>query len=80
MLLFHALEPQDLILGFPELIPGGGELELHLIKLAAGLLEVCFANKLLFIQVFFLGAELFQLVGPGEDACFLVDGSAAPAA
>ena len=39
ILLFLALEPKDLVLRLPELVPGGTQLELHLVKQPLALLQ-----------------------------------------
>ncbi len=76
MLLFLALEPEHLVLRLPKLVPGGGELELHLVVLALGLLKVCLQNEPLLPQILFLERQLFQFVRPGQDAGVLIDGAA----
>ena len=64
MLLLHALQPQHRIFCAAQLIPGGGDLEFHLLGLAASLLEFRLPNQLLLLQLLFPGSELFQFVGP----------------
>ena len=75
ILLFLALEPEHLILRRAKLIPGGGELKFHLVKLALGLLKLRLQYQLFLLQALFLPGELFQLIGPGENARVLVHGT-----
>ena len=76
VLLLLALEAKHLILCLPKLIPGGGELKLHLIEQPAGFRLLGLGHHFLVLELLFLGGELFQLIGPGEDAGVLVHGAA----
>ena len=72
MLLFQTLEPQHLIFRFPKLTACGGQLEVHLVHKALGLLNLGLQSQVFLLQLFFLGGELFQLIGPGENTGIFV--------
>ena len=55
MLLFLPLQPQNLVLSRPELLPGGGQLELRLLHCSLGLGQGSFGLLLLGLQGSFLG-------------------------
>ena len=72
ILLFLPLEPKNLVFRLPELIPGGTQLELHLVKQPLTLLQ---SGLLLFPlgkQLLFLGCQPFQLIGPGQNTCIFI--------
>ena len=76
MLLLLAFQPKNLILRLPQLIPGGGKLEFHLVALPPGLLQIGLQHLSVFLELLFLEGQLFQFVGPGENARVLIDGAA----
>ena len=72
ILLFLALEPQDLVLSLTKLIPGCGHLEFHLVAKPLSFLQICFCDSSLLLQFLFLPRQFFQFVGSGQNACFLI--------
>ena len=75
-LLFLPLQAQHLILRAAKLILRRLHLEFHLIALPLGFLHIRLSNQQLLFQLLFLGCQLFQLVGTGQNARFLIYGAA----
>ena len=75
-LLLLPLQAQYLILRAAKLILRRLHLEFHLVALPLGFLQIRLRNQQLLFQLLFLRRQLFQLVGTGQNARFLIYGAA----
>ena len=76
MLLFLAFQGQHLLFCLRLLFLGGLQLELHLVHPTLGFPELLLKLGKLCVQLALSLQQLLQLIGPAEDACLPVDGTA----